>query len=205
MKLFFGGSFDPVHLGHLVVARDVMEVMGFEKVVFVPAFQAPLKEPHLASPQDRLEMLKLALEDFECFELSDMEVVRGGVSYTVDTVKEIYNQTGERPFFLVGADGFLNLHLWKEPLTLVSMVRFVVVDREDKSYLIKSYIRERFPHLREEEDFSPLSVRRIDVSSTEVRERIRKGKSIKWLVPDKVEEFIKVKKLYAQTEIKTTI
>lgn len=196
MKLFFGGSFDPVHIGHLIVARDVMEVLGFEKVVFVPAHQAPLKEPHMASPEDRLEMLRLSFEGFDNFEVSEMEIKRGGISYTVDTARELYKNLRERPFLLIGADSFLSLHLWREPHKLVSLARFVVVDREGKWDKVKSYIRENFPKLKEGEDFHVVSVRRIDISSTEIRERIRKGKSIKWMVPDKVEDYILTKALY---------
>ncbi len=196
MKIFFGGSFDPVHTGHLLVARDVKEALGFEKVVFLPAFQAPLKEPHLASPQDRLNMLKLAIEGLNDFEVSTIEIERGGVSYTVDTAKEIYERFGERPFFLVGADSFLSLHLWKDPQRLITLARFVVVDREGKGKRVMDYVKENFPNLREGLDFFIVSVRRIDISSTEIRERIRKGKSIRWMVPREVEDYIIEKGLY---------
>lgn len=99
MRLFFGGSFDPVHMGHLIIARDVIEVLAFDGVVFVPAFQAPLKDTHVASPEDRIRMLNLALDGIEGFEVSNIEVRRGGISYTVDTAKEFYKEYGEKPFF----------------------------------------------------------------------------------------------------------
>ncbi|MEZ0336999.1 MAG: nicotinate (nicotinamide) nucleotide adenylyltransferase [Aquificaceae bacterium] len=196
MRLFFGGSFDPVHVGHLLVARDVKEALGFEKVIFLPAFQAPLKEPHLASPQDRLTMLKLAIKGLEDFEVSTMEIKRGGISYTVDTAEEIYKNFGERPFFLVGTDSFLSLHLWKEPIKLLSLARFVVVDRDGKGKKVKDYVKENFSSLKEGTDFFLLSIRRIDVSSTEIRERVKEGKSIKWMVPQEVEDYILEKGLY---------
>lgn len=196
MKLFFGGSFDPVHIGHLLVARDVKELLGFEKVVFVPAFQAPLKRPHGANPQDRLAMLRLSIQDLEGFEVSDIEIKRGGVSYTVDTAYELYTLNGEKPFFLIGADSFLSLHLWKEPHRLISLARFVIVDRENQWTRIKDYIRENFPQMKEEVDFHVATVRRIDVSSTEIRERLREGKSIRWLVPQAVEDYINSRGLY---------
>ncbi|MEJ5338515.1 MAG: nicotinate-nucleotide adenylyltransferase [Aquificaceae bacterium] len=201
MKLFFGGSFDPVHLGHLLVARDVREAMDFESVVFVPAHQAPLKEPHMASPEDRLEMLKLSVEGLEGFEVSSMEVERGGISYTVDTARELYAGQRERPFFLVGADSFLSLHLWREPHELISLARFVVVDREGKWERLKRYIKENFPKLREGEDFYLLSVRRIDISSTEIRERLKNGRSIRWMVPEKVEDYILARGLYTSNSL----
>ncbi len=196
MKLFFGGSFDPVHLGHLIVARDVLEILNFEKVVFLPAYQAPLKEPHKASPEDRFNMVSVAIRDFQGFEVSRIEIERGGISYTVDTARELYKSLGEKPYFLVGADSFLSLHLWKEPYELVSIARFVVVDREGRWEELKGYVKGHFPKLKEGEDFHFVPVRRVDVSSTEIRERVKEGKSIRWLVPEKVEEYILSKGLY---------
>ncbi|MCS7278225.1 MAG: nicotinate (nicotinamide) nucleotide adenylyltransferase [Aquificaceae bacterium] len=196
MKLFFGGSFDPVHMGHLIIARDVVEVLGFNKVVFVPAFQAPLKDPHVASPEERMHMLNLALEGYDGFEVSDIEVKRGGISYTVDTAKYLYKKYGERPFFLVGADSFLTLHLWKSPAELVSLARFVVVDREGHLDKIRTYVKQSFPQLTENRDFILFSARRIDISSTEIRKRVKEGKSIKWMVPESVEAYIKETGLY---------
>ncbi|MCS6957344.1 MAG: nicotinate (nicotinamide) nucleotide adenylyltransferase [Aquificaceae bacterium] len=196
MKLFFGGSFDPVHMGHLIIARDVVEVLGFNKVVFVPAFQAPLKDPHVASPEERMHMLNLALEGCEGFEVSNIELQRGGISYTVDTAKYIYKKYGERPFFLVGADSFLTLHLWKSPAELVSLARFVVVDREGYLDRIRTYVKQSFPQLTENRDFILFSARRIDISSTEIRKRVKEGRSIKWMVPESVEAYIKETGLY---------
>lgn len=196
MRLFFGGSFDPPHIGHLLVSMDVAEAMGFEKLVFVPAFQAPLKHPHKASPEDRLQMLKLSIECLENYEVSDIEIKRGGISYTVDTAEELFKSLKEKPFFLVGADSFLNLHLWKKPSRLTGLARFVVVDREGKSQRVELYLREHFPHLKKDRDFFLLEVRRIDLSSSEIRERVKKGKSIRWMVTEKVEEYIRQKGLY---------
>ncbi len=196
MKLFFGGSFDPVHVGHLLIARDVKEALGFERVVFIPAFQAPLKAPHLASPEDRFNMLKLALQDQPDYEVSSLEIEKGGISYTVDTARYLYNMYGERPFFLVGSDSFLSFHLWKDPMDILSLARLVIVDREGKKVKVEKYIRDRFPHLKEKEDFFFISVRKIDISSTEIRERIKKGQPIKWLVPEVVERYILEKGLY---------
>ncbi|MEN3028515.1 MAG: nicotinate-nucleotide adenylyltransferase [Aquificaceae bacterium] len=196
MRLFFGGSFDPVHVGHLLVARDVKEAMGFERVVFLPTFQAPLKEPHGATPEERLQMLRLSLKGLEDYEVSEIEIRRGGISYTVDTAEELHRTLGERPFFLLGADSFLSLHLWKEPVLLTRLARFLVVDREGRREKLKVYLKENFPHLEEGKDFFFLSVRRLDLSSTEIRDRVRKGKSIKWMVTEEVEDYIRDKGLY---------
>ncbi len=196
MKLFFGGSFDPIHIGHLLVARDTLELLGFERVVFLPAYQAPLKEPHKASAEDRYNMISLAIEGFQGFEVSRIEIERGGVSYTVDTARDLNKILGQKPYFLVGADSFLSLHLWKKPKELISLAGFVIVDREGRWQEVKGYIREHFPELKEGKDFHLVSVRRVDVSSTEIRQRLKEGKSIKWLVPEKVEEYILSRGLY---------
>ncbi len=196
MKLFFGGSFDPIHIGHLLVARDSLELLGFERVVFLPANQAPLKEPHRVSAEDRYNMVSLAIEGFHDFEVSRIEIERGGVSYTVDTARDLNKTLGQKPYFLVGADSFLSLHLWREPYELISLARFVVVDREGKREKVMNYLGENFPELKEGEDFHFLFVRRIDISSTEIRERVKRGKSIRWLVPERVEEYIMSKGLY---------
>ena len=196
MKIFFGGSFDPVHLGHLLVARDVLEELKVEEVVFVPAYQAPLKENHKASPMDRLYMLKLAIEGVEGFSVSLVEIERKGISYTVDTAQQLFQEIKKKPTFLIGADSALNLHLWKDPLRLVKLARFVIIDRSSKGKEVKAYLRERFPELKEDEDYIILSVRRVDISSTEIRRRVKEGKSIRWLVPPSVEEYIISKNLY---------
>ena len=195
-KVFFGGSFDPVHIGHLIVARDVLEQLRAEGIVFLPAFQSPLKEPHIATPQERLEMLFLAIEQEKGFEVSSLEIERQGVSYTVDTAQELFYTIGERPTFLVGADSIMTLHMWKEPQKLTQIAKFVIADRNKKSKDIVDYIKANFPWLKEGEDFFVLSTRNIDVSSKEIRKRISEGKSIRWLVPESVERYIVQKKIY---------
>ncbi|WP_448583486.1 nicotinate (nicotinamide) nucleotide adenylyltransferase [Thermocrinis sp.] len=196
MKVFFGGSFDPVHLGHLLVARDVLEELKVEEIVFIPAYQAPLKEPHKANPMDRLYMLKLAIEGVEGFSVSSVEIDKKGISYTVDTAQELSQELKEKPTFLIGADSALNLHLWKDPSKLVKLARFVIIDRASKGKEVKAYLKERFPELKEDEDYIILGVRRVDISSTEIRRRVKEGKSIKWLVPESVEEYIINRALY---------
>ncbi len=196
MRVFFGGSFDPVHLGHLLVARDLMEELGIKELVFLPASQSPLKEPHKASPEDRLEMLRLATQGLEGFSISTVELKRKGISYTVDTARTLIQELGERPTFLMGADSALTLHLWKEPDELIKIAKFIVIDRASKGNEVKTYLKERFPQLKKGEDYIIVSIRRVDISSTEVRQRVKEGRSIKWLVPQEVEEYILSKGLY---------
>ncbi len=196
MHLFFGGSFDPIHIGHLIVGRDVLEKLRADKLTFIPTYQAPLKEAHQARPLDRLSMIKLAIKDQKNFQVSDIEIKRGGISYTVDTVMELFKLYSEKPYFVMGADSLLSLHLWKEPQKVTSLACLVVVDRFNKAKEILKYMKYKFPHLKEDQDYILLEVRRVDVSSTEIRERVRTGKSIRWLVPQEVEDYIIRKGLY---------
>ena len=196
MHLFFGGSFDPVHVGHLIVGRDVQEQLRAQKVIFLPANQAPLKGSHKASPHDRLNMIEIAIKEFDSFDVFDLEIKRGGISYTVDTAQELLKKYGDKPHFILGADSILTLHMWKDPKRLTSVAKFVVVDRAGKAKEVVSYFKEMFPNLKEDEDYIILNVRRIDVSSTEIRSRIKEGRSIKWLVPEGVESYILERGLY---------
>ncbi len=196
MLVLFGGSFDPVHIGHVIIAREVKETLGVNKVIFVPAYKAPLKETHSATPQDRLNMLKLAVEREPYFEIEDCEVKRGGISYTVDTLKYILPKIKKKPFFLIGADSVLKLHLWKDPLKVLELSRLAIVDREGKIKEVRNYLREHFPYVKEGEEVLFLPIRRIDISATEIRKRVKEGKSIYCMVPEKVELYIKEKGLY---------
>jgi len=194
MLIIFGGSFDPVHIGHLLIARDIYEIYRPERFLFIPTSSAPLKEKHKAPPQDRLSMLEIALEG-EPYELSDVEIKRGGVSYTVDTLRELIPQLGEKPWILMGSDTALSLHRWKEPEEVIRLARLLIVDRSGKLPTVKEYLRERFPDLNPE-DLSFAEVRRIDISASEIRKRVREGKSIRYMVPERVEEYIREKGLY---------
>ena len=195
MKIVFGGSFDPVHIGHIILARDIKEQLGADEVIFVPTAQAPLKERHRASAEDRLKMLQLALDKEENFIIEDYEIKRGGISYTVFTLEYLKKKyEGEELYLLLGSDSFLRFHMWKEPLRILQLAKIVVVDREGKLKDVEEYIEERFKTFKER--IILLSSRRIDVSSTEIRRRVREGKSIYCLVPEKVEEYIREKGLY---------
>jgi len=196
MFVLFGGSFDPVHIGHILIARDVREHLGAEKVIFIPAYHAPLKEGHGASPQDRLAMLRLAVEGEESFEVEDWEIRRGGISYTVDTLEFLLPRLGSKPYLLLGADSVLKLHLWKEPQRVLNLARVVVVDRGGNVERVQVYLRKHFPELREGEDLILLPVRRIDISATEIRRRLREGRSIYCMVPERVENYIRERGLY---------
>ncbi len=195
MLIIFGGSFDPVHIGHLLIARDIFETFKPESFLFIPAYRAPLKEGHRASPDDRLTMLRLALEG-EDYQIDDTEIRRGGTSYTVDTLREFRAEKGQRPWLLIGSDTALSLHRWKEPEEVVRLARLLIVDRSGKLPEVRKYLKERFPDLKEGEDLSFAEVRRIDISASEIRKRVSQGNSIRYMVPEKVEEYIRENGLY---------
>ena len=196
MFVIFGGSFDPIHVGHLLIARDVMERLDATGVIFVPAYHAPLKEEHGASAEDRLEMVRIAIEGQENFFLEDYEVKRGGISYTVNTLEHMVSKLKGKPYLMLGADSFMRLHLWRLPERVLELANPLVVDREGKLDEVRAYVREKFPSLREGENLTLLKVRRIDISATEIRKRLREGKSIYCMVPDRVREYIERKVLY---------
>jgi len=202
----YGGSFDPVHLGHLRIAEDIREYYNLDRVIFIPAYHSPLKPKSRASPQDRLEMLRLSIKYNPFFEVDEYELRKEGRSYTVDTLQYFKNERGIFPIFIVGTDAFFSLHKWKQPEKLISIGSFIVIGRgEDGFASLQKYIETYFPQLKltlsseiqEKEGFVYFfQGRRIDVSSSEIRKRVREKKSIKYLVMPEVENYIFSKKLY---------
>ncbi len=207
MIALFGGSFDPVHIGHLRIAEDIREYFSLEKIIFIPAYHSPLKPESRASPEDRLNMLKLSLKYNRYFEISDFEIKRKGKSYTIYTAKHFVEKLGYYPGFIVGTDAFLSLHKWKDAEKLIKLLNFIVVGREDFNIKdLEKYIKEHFPEINfyfDEKNINKnktgvyfYSKRRIDISSTEIRNRIKQNKNITYLVLPEVEYYIIKKKLY---------
>ncbi len=180
-----GGSFNPIHCGHLIVATCVAERLGLDRVLFVPTAVTPLKhERDLASPADRLEMVRRAVRDNRLFEACDLEIRRRGVSYTVDTLRELERRTGADLFLILGADAFRLLSRWKSIGEIRRRVTFVCATRPGHRP------RRRMPkqHI--------VDVPLLEISGTEIRRRVRQGLSIRYLVPDAVERYIQRKGLY---------
>ena len=184
MKIaIYGGSFDPIHHGHLILARDATEQLGLEKVILIPAAVSPFKKPPIASGEMRLSMLRAAIEGEMGFAVDDCELRRPAPSYTIDTVADIRRrEPGVEIFYLIGDDNVRDLTKWHRFVELEKLVRFAVLGRTGEQ-VSHSY---------------PLIQRRIDISATEIRKRVASGKSIRYLVPQAVEEIIRRKKLYRE-------
>lgn len=183
MKIgLYGGTFDPVHTGHLILARDAIEELDLDCVIFIPASLSPHKQnTQPASASVRKEMLIAAIENEPRFVIDDCELYRKGPSFTIDTVLEIKaRHDNAEVFYLVGEDNIRELHTWRRIQELEQLVQFVVLNRSDKS------VAHLFPTLQ----------RRIDISATEIRNRVAKGQSIRYLVPDKVMALIEHHHLY---------
>jgi len=175
----FGGSFDPIHLGHLILAEAALEELQLERIIFIPAALSPFKteRPPTASNESRLAMLREAIAAEARFSVDDRELHREGPSYTIDTVRELLGDyPGVRFIYLIGADNLKDLPRWHEIGELRNLLDFAVLDRGKAPEL-------EFCEL-------PVICRRIDLSSTEIRGRLAKGLSIRFMVPERVYDFI---------------
>jgi len=188
----FGGSFDPVHMGHLTVAQDAVEQLELDRLIFVPAAVPPHKQDHtLADGEHRFAMLRLAAEDNPAFEVSDMELRRGGVSYTFETMQQIQAEhPGAELFFIVGLDSLMELHLWRnidELLEQYAVVPFARGGEEPQRAAEKIELSEPWKNRLMER---LIRIHEIEVSASEVRMRLAEGLSIRYLVPPEVEMYI---------------
>jgi nicotinate-nucleotide adenylyltransferase len=183
MKLgLFGGSFDPIHLGHLLVARAAREEAALDRIFFIPAAQSPFKSSATsASAAERLRLLRLALASDATAEVDDSETRRGGISFSIDTVRDYQKKfPGAELFYLIGADQTAQLHLWREAGELARLVEFLIIPRPGEA------ISDLAP------PFRGRSLRGfpLGVSSSEIRRRIKAGLPIQHLVPPEVEEAV---------------
>jgi nicotinate-nucleotide adenylyltransferase len=184
-----GGSFDPPHVGHLLAANDAAEALALDRLLFIPAAEQPLKTGLVAAPaKDRLAMVRLLAGNDQRFGVDSIEVDRGGLSYTVDTVRALRERwQGPAPlalFLLVGADVASTLPKWRDPEGIASLAEIVMLTREGGAEVLPPGVSRR------------IRTRRVDVSSTEVRARVRAGQSIRGFVPDAVAEYIATAGLY---------
>jgi nicotinate-nucleotide adenylyltransferase len=186
----FGGTFDPPHVGHLLMAADARDALQLDRLIFVPTGTQPFKvdTPPVASAQDRLEMVRLAVADDANYVVDDTEIHRKGLSFTVDTLEQLSERNkGAQLFLLLGEDALTGFEKWRNPARIRELATLAAMRRVDAS---GSRVEATEPGVL------TVSTRRIDVSATEIRERRRARKSIKGFVPESVERFIDARGLY---------
>jgi nicotinate-nucleotide adenylyltransferase len=192
-RLCFGGSFNPIHNGHLICARAAAEAAGFDRVLLIPNRQAPHKQGHsdVADADDRLAMCRSAIAGDTLFEVDDIELNRLGPSYTIDTARELQRRGWPEVAWLIGADMARFLPHWHESTTLLAEVQFVLMARPGWSFDWLTMPAE-YRHLERHVVQTPL----IEISSTDIRERVSQGKDIAYLTPPAVADYIRQRELY---------
>jgi len=188
-----GGTFDPIHMGHLIIAEEVRARLGLAEVLLVPAGQPWLKLNNanaISSPEHRVEMVRLAIADEPAFKLSTMEIDRPGPSYTVDTIAELRNQIGadDKLFFILGWDNLNQLPRWHQAARLVRLCRLVPLRRVGVASPDLDSLEAAIPGLAK--SLMMLDTPQIEISASEIRARVARGLSIHQLVPEAVERYI---------------
>ncbi len=185
-----GGTFDPIHMGHLVLAEQVKEKLKLNRVIFIPCLSPPHKTKRKLSMADhRFRMAALAVEDNPSFSISDVELKRTGLSYTIDTLRQLKRTHPDSEiYFLTGSDVLDEIHTWKDPEEIYKLAKMVIAVRPGFDGFD--------PGNRFAEKSIIIHITGLDISSSQIRERVKKGQSIRYLVPSRVEEYIRKKKLY---------
>ncbi len=188
----FGGTFDPVHIGHLLIAETVLSDFPLERIFFVPVAHPPhKKEVWVTSAEDRVAMLNTAIENHPDFSVSLIEFEKGGVSYTIDMIRALKKKESlmnDELYLIIGGDSLEEFHTWKDPYALIEIVQIVVVKRP--GYTCRKVDRAFLDQVH----FIPMPM--IEINSTEIRKRVKEGKSVRYRVPDSVEKYITARGLY---------
>ena len=181
-----GGTFNPIHLGHLALADEARQLLRLEKIIFVPTNLPPHKGRRgLAPAQKRLDMVSLAIKSNPFFVVSDLELVRGGISYSVETVNKFRTKfAGAKLYFIVGSDFLEEFSTWKDTKALSKICKFAVAARPG------------FPLKELPRNMQAIKVAPLDISSTDIRKRLKNKQSIRYLVPEEVRRYILKNKLY---------
>ncbi len=189
----FGGTFDPPHLGHMVVAQDACDLLDLDRLIWIPARRSPHREEPVASAEQRFRMVAGAVEGDSRFEASDIEIRRDGPSYTIDTVRDLAGQhPTARLYLIIGVDQWADFGRWREPVEIGRLAEVAVMARageEPKALDPASTRGETFA-------FIEVGVTRVDVSATQIRRRVADGLSVRYLVPDRVRQIIEADNLY---------
>ena len=195
-----GGTFDPIHNGHLAIAESAAERLGLDSVLFIPAGRPWLKaEQAVSDPAHRLEMTRLAVADYPNFVVSDVEIERPGPTYTVDTLRELRAQFAGSPqptelYLILGMDSARDLGRWRRPERIFEMCVVVALSRPGSDDARPDDVERRFPAARGR--FRVIRGPRIDISATEIRQSVSDGRPIRAYVPPSVEAYIREHKLY---------
>ena len=204
-----GGTFDPIHFAHLRLGEEAREALGLRRVLFVPAAQPALKSGEVAPAADRLEMARLATATNPAFEVLDLEIARGGTSYTVDTLRALRERyPDERLWFIVGADALRDLERWREPVALVELASFAVAARRgspvEPGALLPDSLAAHFrsgptgPVHPSGNEIRAIPFPALEISATEIRRRVARGASIRYQVPEAVLDYIHTHGIYGE-------
>ncbi|MBW1710460.1 MAG: nicotinate-nucleotide adenylyltransferase [Deltaproteobacteria bacterium] len=213
----FGGTFNPIHFGHLRAAEEIAELMELAEVLFIPAAQPPHKDPTpVVDFTHRFNMTQAAIKDRPGFSVSDMEAQREGPSYTVDSLRQLHQEYGDRldPYFILGQEAFMEIPAWKEFKKLFDLTQIVVINRpqnasEKAGRLLKKMISSKYSWDADLKAYTCpgkknvfyRDVTRLEISSTNIRARLLQGESIRFLVPDPVREYIEKNGLYQKPAV----
>lgn len=192
-----GGTFDPVHLGHLIIAEEVRSNVGLDKILFVPAGVPWMRENEgVSAGKHRLNMVDLAVKSNPHFESSSIEIDRQGVTYTADTLETLREDLDHEVelSFIMGMDVLEKFHLWKSPETVVELCSLVIVNRPGNQAVDVNEVVKKYPEAGAK--LRIINVPRMEISSSEIRERVRQEKSLKYLVSEEVIEYIDKNNLY---------
>jgi len=197
-----GGTFDPIHIGHLIVAEEARYQLGLGRVIFLPAGKPYFKKDRIVSTKsDRLEMIKLGIKDNPLFEVSEIELAREGPTYSIDSIKRLKKELGDNVqlCFLIGMDALADMHKWKHPAELIEICQVVGLTRAEYDAFDWAKIEGKMPGAMQK--IKIIEVSKIGVSSTDVRMMVASGISVRYLVPDAVVRYIEEHKLYKSGDL----
>lgn len=193
-----GGTFDPTHIGHLIISQETLLQHKLKKVIFIPAGKSPLKGRQATTAYQRWEMLNIAISSNPYFTASSIEIDREGPSYTVDTLKALKKEYGNSAemYLIIGMDSFLDIIQWKKPREIANLCFLCVARRPGYKESDIANVEKVLPEIKDRYVF--IQAPFIDISSTEIRQRVKEGSTIKYLVPEGVEDYIREKRLYKE-------
>ena len=191
-----GGTFDPVHHGHLAIAEEAREALGLERVLFMPAASPPHKPGQpVTAAEHRLAMVRLAVAGNPAFEVSELELRRGGASYTVDTLEALRADGLADPWLVLSTEALAGLPTWREPKRILALARLAIVPRGGFDPLGPAWLEARFPGVARRVEF--LSGPLLPISGSVVRRRAAAGRSVRYLVPEDVAAYVAEHRLYS--------